>query len=154
VNRTRARFSNRRNAYIVRIYGLAYPVGSGPVIPAGDVQIRIANAPDMTLPLTSLKRVGADPQRCSFRYRNENRDAMLSRFRIRNRLRRIEVRLGTITTPETGLPDGVAVGTRADFPIQIDVPATDVTYRFQTTVELVHRPTRERWRRPAVLGPR
>jgi hypothetical protein len=152
--RTRARVSRRTEAYVVRMKGVAYPVGSGPVTPTGDVRVRIAEAPDMVIPLASLQRVGTSPETMVYRYLSADRDALLSLFRIRNGKRRIDVRLGTIAPLEFGMPDGVPVGTRADLPIRIDVPTADGVLRLQTTVELVHRLPGVRWRRPAPLDVR
>jgi hypothetical protein len=149
---TRAVVSRKIDAYVLRLRGVLYPLGSGPVIPSDDMTLQIGSAPAMVVPLAALRRFGLLPETSILKYRNADRHAPLASLVILNTTRRVKLRIGRMSREEMGMPSGAPVGSRADLPVRLDVPTADGLMQFQTTPELVRLPRRAGWKRPARLA--
>ena len=148
---TKASLSRRTGAYVIRARGVLYPPGSGPVVPTGGLTLQVAEAPQVTIPLSALQRLGSLAEHSTWKYRSADKRATLSALAIRNGKRRLTLRIGRITADEMGMSQAAAIGSRGDLPVRLDVPTAAGTIHFQTTPELVRVRPAAGWRRPAPL---
>jgi uncharacterized repeat protein (TIGR01451 family) len=151
--RTRADFSRKLDGWIVRARGVIYPLGGTPLTPVGDLTLEVAHSPAVTIPLAALRRLGAgEPERAVWKYRSTDPGDLVASLVIKNSKRRLKLRLGRMPRSEAGMPEGAAIGARAELPLRLAVPTSAGTINFETLVELVHPRARERWKRPAPLA--
>ena len=136
--------------YVMQASGVIYPMGSGPVMPTGDVTVRLADGDPVVIPLAALRRGGASEATSTWKYTDKT--APVSAFLLKNTKRAFTLKTGLIPVDALGgLPLGRSVGTRGDVAIRIDIPTAQGTIVFRTTPELVRAAGPYRWTRPAPL---
>ena len=86
--------------YVAQVSGVIYPMGSGPVVPTGDITVRLADAPPVVIPLASLRRGGASAATSTWKY--TARTAPVSTFQLKNTKRAFKLKTGLITVEALG----------------------------------------------------
>ena len=124
-------------------------MGSGPVMPTGDVTVRLADAHPVVIPFASLRHGGASATTSIWKYTDKT--ATVSTFELKNTKRGFKLKTGLMPVDVMGLPLGRSAGTRGDVAIRIDIPTAEGTIVFRTTAELVRAGSGYRWMRPAPL---
>lgn len=121
--------------HTVTAQGPLVGIGAVPVIPTGNVTIRVGGA-TIVVPFASLVRSGVSDSASLWTFSPAlGGVAGLSKFSFGNATRGFT--LVTTDLAETGIPlAGVAAPLSFNLPIEIEVPTAEGTVKFQTTVEL------------------